>query len=29
MPDLAVPVASIYNSTLAKKHATDKDPWAA
>jgi peptide/nickel transport system substrate-binding protein len=29
MPDMAVPVASIYNSTLAKKHATDRDPWAA
>lgn len=29
MPDMAVPVASIYNSTLAKKNATDKDPWAA
>ena len=29
MPDLAVPVASIYNSTLAKKNATEKDPWAA
>ena len=29
MPDMAVPVASIYNSTLAKKQATEKDPWAA
>jgi peptide/nickel transport system substrate-binding protein len=29
MPDMAVPVASIYNSALAKKNATDKDPWAA
>ncbi len=29
MPNMAVPVASIYNSTLAKKNATDKDPWAA
>jgi peptide/nickel transport system substrate-binding protein len=29
MPDMAVPVASVYNSTLAKKNATDKDPWAA
>lgn len=29
MPDMAVPVASIYNSTLAKKHATASDPWAA
>jgi peptide/nickel transport system substrate-binding protein len=29
MPDLAVPVASIYNSTLAKKYATADDPWAA
>ncbi|HYF19679.1 MAG TPA: ABC transporter substrate-binding protein, partial [Ramlibacter sp.] len=29
MPDMAVPVASIYNSTLARKHATASDPWAA
>ena len=29
LPDLAVPVAAIYNSTLAKQHATADDPWAA
>jgi peptide/nickel transport system substrate-binding protein len=29
LPDMGVPVASIYNATLAKKHATEKDPWAA
>ena len=29
MPDMAVPVPSIYNSELAKKHATAADPWAA
>lgn len=29
VPDMGVPVASIYNSTLAKKYATEKDPWAA
>jgi peptide/nickel transport system substrate-binding protein len=29
LPDLAVPVAIIYNSALAKKHATASDPWAA
>lgn len=29
LPDMGVPVASIYNSTLAKKNATEKDPWAA
>ena len=29
MPDLAVPVASIYNAKLAKQHATAADPWAA
>lgn len=29
MPDMAVPVASVYNSTLARKHATPQDPWAA
>jgi peptide/nickel transport system substrate-binding protein len=28
LPDLAVPVAVIINSALARKHATDKDPWA-
>jgi peptide/nickel transport system substrate-binding protein len=28
LPDLAVPVPVVINSTLAKKHATDKDPWA-
>ncbi len=28
MPDLVVPVPTIVNSELAKKHATDKDPWA-
>lgn len=28
MPDLAVPVPIIINSTLAKKHATPSDPWA-
>jgi len=29
MPNMAVPVASIYNSALAKKNATERDPWAA
>ncbi|HMM73009.1 MAG TPA: ABC transporter substrate-binding protein [Rhodocyclaceae bacterium] len=29
LPDMAVPVASIYNSTLAMKNATPDDPWAA
>jgi len=29
MPDLGVPVASIYNAALAKKNASEKDPWAA
>ena len=29
MPDMAVPVPSIYNSELARKHATATDPWAA
>jgi len=29
MPNMAVPVPSIYNSALAMKNATDKDPWAA
>jgi peptide/nickel transport system substrate-binding protein len=28
LPDLAVPVAVVINSKLAKAHATDKDPWA-
>jgi peptide/nickel transport system substrate-binding protein len=28
MPDMVVPVPTIVNSELAKKHATDKDPWA-
>lgn len=28
LPDLAVPVPIVINSTLAKKFATDKDPWA-
>ncbi|OGL60586.1 MAG: ABC transporter substrate-binding protein [Candidatus Tectomicrobia bacterium RIFCSPLOWO2_12_FULL_69_37] len=28
LPDLAVPVAVVVNSKLAKKHATAKDPWA-
>jgi len=28
LPDLAVPVPVIINSALAKKNATDKDPWA-
>jgi peptide/nickel transport system substrate-binding protein len=28
LPDLAVPVPIIINSGLAKKHATDQDPWA-
>jgi peptide/nickel transport system substrate-binding protein len=28
MPDLAVPVPAVINSGLAKKHATDQDPWA-
>ncbi len=28
MNDLAVPVPSIFNSELVKKHATEKDPWA-
>ncbi|WP_373086929.1 ABC transporter substrate-binding protein [Zhongshania sp.] len=28
LPDLAVPVAAIYNASLAKQHATDADPWA-
>lgn len=28
MPDLAVPVPAVFNSGLAKKNATDADPWA-
>ncbi|MBV9829652.1 MAG: ABC transporter substrate-binding protein [Alphaproteobacteria bacterium] len=28
LPDLGVPVPIVINSELAKKHATDKDPWA-
>jgi peptide/nickel transport system substrate-binding protein len=28
LPDLAVPTIGIFNSGLAKQHATDKDPWA-
>jgi peptide/nickel transport system substrate-binding protein len=28
LPDLAVPVPMIINSRLAKKHATESDPWA-
>ena len=28
MPDLAVPVPVVINSTLAKKNATANDPWA-
>jgi peptide/nickel transport system substrate-binding protein len=28
LPNLAVPIAEIVNSELAKKHATEKDPWA-
>jgi peptide/nickel transport system substrate-binding protein len=28
LPNLAVPIAKVINSTLAKKHATEKDPWA-
>ncbi|MBX3013442.1 MAG: ABC transporter substrate-binding protein [Caldilineaceae bacterium] len=28
IPDLAVPVPAIYNSKLAKEHATAADPWA-
>jgi peptide/nickel transport system substrate-binding protein len=27
MMDMAVPVASIYNSALVKKHVTKEDPW--
>ena len=28
MPDMAVPVPVVINATLAKKHATEQDPWA-
>lgn len=28
LPDLAVPVPVILNSELARKHATEQDPWA-
>jgi peptide/nickel transport system substrate-binding protein len=28
LPNLAVPIAKVVNSTLAKKHTTPKDPWA-
>ena len=28
LPDLAVPVAVVINSKLARQHATEKDPWA-
>lgn len=28
LPDLAVPVPVIINSKVARKHATEKDPWA-
>lgn len=28
LPNMAVPVASVYNSELAKKNATTEDPWA-
>src|SRR5258705_10179745 len=28
LPDLGVPTPAVFNSELAKKHATDKDPWA-
>jgi peptide/nickel transport system substrate-binding protein len=27
MPDIAVVIPAIYNSTLVKKHNTEKDPW--
>jgi peptide/nickel transport system substrate-binding protein len=27
-PDLCVPTTGVINSSLAKQHATDKDPWA-
>jgi peptide/nickel transport system substrate-binding protein len=28
LPDLAVPTLCVFNSNLAKQHATEKDPWA-
>jgi peptide/nickel transport system substrate-binding protein len=28
LPDLAVPTPCVFNSGLAKKHATEQDPWA-
>ncbi|MGE0659550.1 MAG: ABC transporter substrate-binding protein [Reyranellaceae bacterium] len=28
LPDLAVVVPAVFNSKLARKHATEKDPWA-
>ncbi len=28
LPDLAVVVPAVFNSKLAKQHATEKDPWA-
>ena len=28
LPDLAVVVPAVFNSKLAKKHSTEKDPWA-
>ena len=28
LPDLAVPTACVFNSELAKKHASAQDPWA-
>lgn len=28
LPDMAVVVPAIFNSKLARQHATDKDPWA-
>ena len=28
MPDFGVPTTAVFNSGLARKHATDKDPWA-
>jgi len=28
LPDIGVPVAAVYNSKLAKSHATPDDPWA-
>src|SRR5690242_21184683 len=28
LPDIGVPVPVVINSELAKKHATEKDPWA-